>query len=173
MTGGRLGLLASVLAASACVSVEARGPQLGSPAPEYVTATLEGDSVSLASLRGEVVLVNLWATWCYPCREEMPSLDALELEMGGESFEVVAINVDTGDDTKPKKFLDETGINALGYYRDATMEVFNELKRRGLALGLPVTLLVGADGCLLAHMNGPADWSGEDAKRVVRAALGS
>jgi thiol-disulfide isomerase/thioredoxin len=133
----------------------------------------DGKPLALQDFSGRTVLVNLWATWCYPCREEMPSLDALELEMGGESFEVVAINVDTGDDTKPKKFLDETGINALGYYRDATMEVFNELKRRGLALGLPVTLLVGADGCLLAHMNGPADWSGEDAKRVVRAALGS
>ena len=82
----------------------------------------------------------------------------------------MAINVDTGDDAKPKKFLAETGVDALGYYRDNTLGLFNDLKKRGLALGLPVTLLVDGDGCLLAHMNGPADWAGDDAKRLVEAA---
>ncbi|HTV67226.1 MAG TPA: TlpA disulfide reductase family protein [Rhizobiaceae bacterium] len=129
--------------------------------------------MSLKDFTGRTVLLNLWATWCAPCRAEMPSLDALELEMGGESFEVVAVNIDTGDDTKPKKFLEETGVATLGYYRDATLGVFNDLKKRGLALGLPVTLLIGPDGCLLAHMNGPAEWAGEDARRLVEAALGS
>jgi hypothetical protein len=92
--------------------------------------------------------------------------------MGGEAFEVMAINVDTGDDTKPKKFLAEAGIEALGYYRDSTLDLFNELKRRGLALGLPVTLLVDGDGCLLAHMNGPADWASPDAKRLIAGVIG-
>ena len=85
----------------------------------------------------------------------------------------MAINVDTGDDTKPKKFLTETGVDALGYYRDNTLDLFNELKTRGLALGLPVTLLVDGDGCLLAHMNGPADWASADAKRFIAGAAGS
>ena len=129
-------------------------------------------AMNLEDFAGRTVLLNLWATWCAPCRAEMPELDTLELEMGGESFEVVAVNVDTGDDTKPKKFLEETGVAALGYYRDATLGLFNDLKKRGLALGLPVTLLIGPDGCLLAHMNGPADWAGDDAQRLVRAALG-
>ncbi|MBL8583081.1 MAG: TlpA family protein disulfide reductase, partial [Rhizobiaceae bacterium] len=102
----------------------------------------DGKPMTLADRQGKTLLVNLWATWCAPCRAEMPALDALETEMGGESFEVMAINVDTGDDTKPKKFLEETGVKALGFYRDSTMGVFNDLKKRGLALGLPVTLLV-------------------------------
>ena len=91
---------------------------------------------------GKTVLLNLWATWCAPCRDEMPALDALQKEMGGDDFEVVAVNVDTGDDTKPRKFLAETGVAALAYYRDNTLGLFNELKQRGLALGLPVTLLI-------------------------------
>ena len=133
----------------------------------------DGEPMTLADRAGKVLLVNLWATWCFPCREEMPSLNTLQKEMGSETFEVVAINVDTGDDTKPRKFLTETGVDALGYYRDNTLDLFNELKKRGLALGLPVTLLVDADGCLIAHMNGPADWAGADAKRFISGAAGS
>jgi thiol-disulfide isomerase/thioredoxin len=118
-----------------------------------------------------VLLVNLWATWCAPCRHEMPALDELQREMGGEDFEVVAVNVETGDDAKPKAFLDEIGVDSLAFYRDNTVGLFNELKRRNLALGLPVTLLIDEEGCLLAHMNGPAEWASEDAKALIRAAM--
>lgn len=122
---------------------------------------------------GKTVLLNLWATWCAPCRAEMPALDALQTEMGGDRFEVVAVNVDTGDDAKPKKFLADIGVKTLGYYRDASMGVFNDVKQRGLALGLPVTMLVDGDGCLLGHMNGPAEWASPDARKLIEAALGS
>ena len=131
----------------------------------------DGKPMTLADRAGKTVLLNLWATWCAPCRAEMPSLDALQKEMGGEKFEVVAVNVDTGDDTKPKKFLKDIGIGALGYYRDPTMALFNDVKKRGLALGLPVTMLVDGEGCLVAHMNGPAEWSGADARKLVETAL--
>jgi len=131
----------------------------------------DGQPMTVADLSGKTVLVNLWATWCVPCRTEMPALDALESEMGSDRFEVVAINVDRGDDEKPKAFLQETGIKSLAYYRDSSMGVFNDLKTRGLALGLPVTLLLDEDGCLLAHMNGPAEWASEDAKKLIEAAL--
>lgn len=130
-----------------------------------------GEPMTLADLSGKTVLMNLWATWCAPCRAEMPALDALQRDMGGADFEVVAVNVDTGDDQKPKAFLSETGVVSLAYYRDNTLGLFNELKKRALALGLPVTLLVDAEGCLLAHMNGPAEWSGADAKALIGAAL--
>jgi thiol-disulfide isomerase/thioredoxin len=130
----------------------------------------EGTPMTVADRAGKTVLLNLWATWCFPCREEMPALDALQKEFGGGHFEVMAVNVDTGDDIKPKKFLAETAISSLAYYRDSTLALFNDLKKRGLALGLPVTLLIDAEGCLLAHMNGPANWAGEDAKRLVAAA---
>ncbi|MBO6717395.1 MAG: TlpA family protein disulfide reductase [Rhizobiaceae bacterium] len=130
----------------------------------------DGAPMTLADLSGKTLLVNLWATWCAPCRAEMPALDALQAELGGDEFEVVAINVDTGGDEKPRKFLEEIGIGSLAYYRDDTIGVFNELKRRSLALGLPVTLLIDAKGCLIANMNGPAEWASEDAKALVRAA---
>lgn len=131
----------------------------------------DGKPMTIADHAGRTLLVNLWATWCAPCRAEMPALDALEREMGGEEFEVVAINVDTGDDTKPKKFLEETGVSSLGHYRDNTLAVFNDLKKRGLALGLPVTLLIDGEGCLLANMNGPAEWASPDARKLIEAAL--
>lgn len=129
-----------------------------------------GNPTNFGALGGKTLLVNLWATWCAPCRAEMPALDALQKSAGDENFEVVAVNVDTGDDTKPRKFLDDTGVANLAFYRDNTLGLFNDLKRRGLALGLPVTLLVGEDGCLLAHMNGPAEWSGADAAKLIEAA---
>jgi thiol-disulfide isomerase/thioredoxin len=132
----------------------------------------DGKPMTLADRTGKTVLVNLWATWCAPCRAEMPALDALQKEMGSDRFEVVAINVDTGDAEKPKKFLAQTGVATLAQYRDATMGVFEDLKKRGLALGLPVTLLVDDQGCLLANMNGPAEWAGADAKKLIGAALG-
>lgn len=131
----------------------------------------DGKPMTIADHSGRTLLVNLWATWCAPCRAEMPALDALEREMGGENFEVVAVNVDTGDDTKPKKFLEETGVASLGFYRDNTLSLFNDLKKQGLALGLPVTLLIDGDGCLLANMNGPAEWASPDAKKLIEAAL--
>ena len=132
----------------------------------------DGKPMTLGDRAGKTVLVNLWATWCAPCRAEMPALDALQKDMGSDRFEVVAVNVDTGDAEKPKKFLSETGVATLAHYRDSTMGIFEDLKKRGLALGLPVTLLVDAEGCLLANMNGPAEWAGADAKKLITTALG-
>jgi thiol-disulfide isomerase/thioredoxin len=128
--------------------------------------------MTLADHAGKTVLMNLWATWCAPCRAEMPALDALQKKKGGDKFEVVAVNVDTGDDIKPKKFLSEIGIQSLGYYRDNTLGLFETLKKDGLALGLPVTLLIDKDGCLLASMNGPAEWSSDDARKLIDKAVG-
>ncbi len=130
----------------------------------------EGTPMTLANFANKTVLINLWATWCVPCREEMPALNNLQEATGGETFQVLAINIDTGDVEKPQTFLEETGVDALGLYRDASMGVFNQLKREGLAFGLPVTLLVDGKGCLLGSMNGPAVWDGADAKALVMAA---
>ncbi|MDN5926604.1 MAG: TlpA family protein disulfide reductase [Hyphomicrobiales bacterium] len=132
----------------------------------------DGKPLKLADFKGKTVLMNLWATWCAPCRAEMPELDTLEKEKGGTGFEVVAVNADTGSDEKPKKFLAETGATTLAYYSDHTMGLFNELKDRGLALGLPVTLLIDKDGCLMTHMNGPAAWASAEAKTFIDAAGG-
>lgn len=130
----------------------------------------DGKQMTLADYKGKTLLVNLWATWCAPCREEMPALDKLEAEKGGADFEVVAINIDTGSDDKPKGFLSEIGIKNLTLHRDASMASFNELKRKNLAFGLPVTLLVDKNGCQIASMNGPAQWDGADAIKLIEAA---
>lgn len=136
-------------------------------------ADASGKAMSMADFAGKTTLVNLWATWCVPCREEMPALNGLQKALGSDRFQVVAINIDTGDVEKPKTFLDETGVDALGLYRDASMGVFNTLKKQGLAFGLPVTLLVDGKGCLLGHMNGPAAWDSPDARALVTAASGT
>jgi thiol-disulfide isomerase/thioredoxin len=120
----------------------------------------------------KTVLLNLWATWCGPCREEMPALNALQKAMGDEDFEVVAVNIDTGGDEKPKNFFADYRIDTLGFYRDSSMGVFNALKKEGLAFGLPATLLIDQKGCLLGAMNGPAAWDSEDARALITAAKG-
>lgn len=130
----------------------------------------DGTKMTLGDYKGKTLLVNLWATWCAPCREEMPDLDKLQAQKGGDDFEVVAINIDTGSDEKPKNFLNEIGVKNLTLHRDATMSSFNELKRKNLAFGLPVTLLVDKDGCQVSAMNGPAPWDGPDAIKLIEAA---
>ncbi|OJF92300.1 thiol:disulfide interchange protein TlpA [Pararhizobium antarcticum] len=133
----------------------------------------DGRDLTLADFGGKAVLLNLWATWCVPCREEMPALNALEKAAGSDRFEVVAVNIDIGDEEKPKAFLEETKVHDLGFYRDSSMGVFNTLKKEGLAFGLPVTLLIDDKGCLISAMNGPAVWDSDDAKALVKAAVGS
>lgn len=144
--------------------------------PRMIDLAFKGDggkSMTTRDLAGKVVLVNLWATWCVPCREEMPALNALQREMGGDGFEVVAINIDTGNDDKPKAFYADYKIDHLGYYRDSSMGVFNAVKKQGLAFGLPATLVLDKEGCLISSMNGPAAWDSSDAKALIKAAIGS
>ena len=133
----------------------------------------DGDAkpISLAAFKGKTILLNLWATWCVPCRAEMPALDALQAQSGSGEFEVVAVNVDNDGAEKAKAFLEQVQIKSLKSYGDPTMGLFNNLKREGLALGLPVSLLIGPDGCLLSAMNGPAAWGGTDAKKLIDTAV--
>jgi thiol-disulfide isomerase/thioredoxin len=141
--------------------------------PDLTFQNSEGKRVNLSDLRGRILLVNLWATWCVPCRKEMPALDALEQKLGGSDFGVVAINLDTGDRAKPKKFLNDIGVRHLAYYEDPSTEVFQQLKRYGRTIiGLPTTVLVDRSGCEIATLAGPAEWASEDALALLRAAIG-
>jgi len=133
----------------------------------------EGKDMTTADLAGKTVLLNLWATWCVPCREEMPALNALQSTMGGSDFEVVAVNIDTGSEQKPKNFYQDYKIDKLAFYSDSSMGVFNAVKKEGLAFGLPATLILDKKGCLIGAMNGPAAWDSEDAKALITAAKGS
>jgi thiol-disulfide isomerase/thioredoxin len=140
------------------------------PALTFIDAS--GAQKSLADWRGRTVLFNLWATWCVPCRAEMPALAALEKKLGGKDFEVVTVNIDTRDAEKPKAWLRDVGVTGLAYYADASAKVFQDLKLAGKAFGMPTTLLVDPAGCELATLAGPAEWASEDAVRLVAAALG-
>jgi thiol-disulfide isomerase/thioredoxin len=131
-----------------------------------------GKPVTLADFKGRTVLLNLWATWCVPCRTEMPALNALEEKLGSPDFQVVAVNIDTRDPEKPKAFLQEVGAKHLTYYADGNARSFQELKAVGRAFGMPTTLLVDPAGCEIGTIAGPAEWASEDAVRLITAALG-
>lgn len=131
-----------------------------------------GTDMTIADFKGRTVLLNLWATWCAPCRHEMPALDRLQAQLGGDAFKVVAVNIDTGNPEKPKKFLREIKAESLSYYADATMGVFNSLKSRGRAFGMPTTMLVDPNGCEIGTMAGPAEWDSDDAIALIKAAAG-
>ena len=139
--------------------------------PDLAFEDADGRPRKLSDWRGKTVLVNLWATWCVPCRKEMPALDALQAQLGGPKFQVVAVNIDTRDPEKPKAWLKEIGINQLTYYADPNAKIFQDLKSIGKALGMPTTLLVDRSGCEIATLAGPAEWASDDAIRLVRAAI--
>ena len=140
--------------------------------PDLAFTDEAGKPMSLGSFRGRTVLLNLWATWCVPCRKEMPTLDALEGELGGKDFQVVAVNIDTRDPDKPKQFLKEIGVGKLAYYADPSAKTFQELKAIGRAFGMPTTMLIDPQGCEIGTIAGPAEWASKDALKLIRAALG-
>jgi thiol-disulfide isomerase/thioredoxin len=130
-----------------------------------------GNDRHLAEWRGRTVLLNLWATWCVPCRKEMPALDELQAKLGGPPFEVLSVNIDTRDANKPRAWLREVGITRLSYYADASAKVFQDLKLVGRAIGMPTTILADPAGCEIGTIAGPAEWASEDALALLRAAL--
>lgn len=133
----------------------------------------DGRDLTLADFRGRTVLLNLWATWCAPCRHEMPALDRLQETVGGPKFEVVAVNIDTRHPERADNWLRETGIRHMANYSDRSAKVFQELKGAGRAFGMPTTLLIDPNGCELGFIAGPAEWASEDAVKLIRAALGT
>ncbi|KQQ13031.1 thiol:disulfide interchange protein [Methylobacterium sp. Leaf123] len=141
------------------------------PAPAVAFKGPDGAPTDLAALRGKLLLVNLWATWCAPCKAEMPALDRLQAELGGDTFQVVAINVETRNLDKPPAWFKANGITHLTYYGDPEGKVLPVIQSAVGSTGLPTTMLIDAKGCTLGVMKGPAEWSSEDGKRLIRAAL--
>jgi thiol-disulfide isomerase/thioredoxin len=138
--------------------------------PDLAFQDAAGARKSLADFRGETVLLNLWATWCVPCRKEMPALDALQGKLGGKGFQVVAVNIDTRDPNKPKAFLKNLGVKHLVYYADPSAKTFQDLKSIGRAFGMPTTLLVDPHSCEIATIAGPAEWASDAAVKLIVAA---
>jgi thiol-disulfide isomerase/thioredoxin len=138
--------------------------------PDLAFEDSDGKPRKLSDWRGRTVLVNLWATWCVPCRREMPALDRLQTRLGGKNFEVVAINIDTRDPEKPRSFLKEANLTRLGYFSDPKAKVFQDLKAIGRALGMPTSVLIDSQGCEIGTIAGPAEWDSDDAVKLIAAA---
>jgi thiol-disulfide isomerase/thioredoxin len=174
---------APVVEAQATVPPPAAGDGAGSPGrnelaafvfrrepevlPEVKFQDADGRERSLADWRGKVVLLNLWATWCLPCRKEMPALDRLQATLGSDQFQVVAISVDRTGLAGAKKFLEETKTPNLAVYADPTARLASSLR----AAGLPATLLIDKEGRELGRLLGPAEWDGEAARHLIQSAL--
>jgi thiol-disulfide isomerase/thioredoxin len=139
--------------------------------PDLAFEDADGKPRNLSDWRGRTVLLNLWATWCVPCRKEMPALDSLQTKLGGKDFEVVAVNIDTRDPDKPKNFLKEANLTRLGYFSDQKAKVFQDLKGIGRALGMPTSVLIDGQGCEIATIAGPAEWASDDAIKLITAAV--
>jgi thiol-disulfide isomerase/thioredoxin len=136
-------------------------------APEVVFSDGNGEEVRLSDWQGKVVLLNVWATWCGPCRHEMPALDRLQAELGSDRFEVVALSLDRSGLELPRQFYEENGIERLALYNDPT-------GRSGVALGafgMPTTVLIDGEGRLVGRLVGPAEWDVDEAKALIRALL--
>ena len=137
------------------------------PVPDFAFQDGAGKSLTIGQWKGRVVLVNLWATWCAPCRKEMPALAKLQAEMGSKDFEVVAISVDRKGVEASSAFLKDTGAGSLKLYVEPTAEILNQLQ----ALGLPATLLIDREGNEIGRLLGPADWASPEAQTLIKAAL--
>ncbi|WP_455153150.1 TlpA family protein disulfide reductase [Cupriavidus basilensis] len=153
-------LVSDDVAVGVVVHARARGPS-----PLRFTDE-NGATTSLAALRGRVVLLNVWATWCPPCREEMPTLDRLQAALGGPSFEVVTVSLDAGGLPVVQAFFRQTGVKHLHPYLDT----FHEAAALA-ATGIPVTLLIDSNGREVGRKLGPATWDDPRMLRLIRRYL--
>ena len=128
----------------------------------------EGE-MTLDAFEGKHVLVNFWATWCAPCRKEMPALNALQTEFGGEAFEVVTIATGRNQPAAMRRFFEEVGVDALPLYRDPKQKLAREMA----VLGLPITVILNPGGQEIARLRGDADWHSDSARAIVAAMIGA
>jgi len=130
---------------------------------------LEGGSHTLGDFGGKYVVVNFWATWCAPCRKEMPGLNALQAEFGGDAFEVVTIATGRNSPTGIRKFFKEAGVDLLPTYTDPKQK----LARQMSVLALPITVILNPQGQEIARLQGDAEWDSDSAKAIIAALIGA
>ena len=138
------------------------------PVPQTGFETREGAALTLGEFRGKVVVLNFWATWCAPCRKEMPSLDRLQAQFGKGQLEVLALAVGFNSPIAVKKFLEEFGIQDLSVFLDPKQAVAREMG----VLGLPVTVLIDREGNEVARLTGDAEWNSDSAVQIVSILIG-
>jgi thiol-disulfide isomerase/thioredoxin len=139
------------------------------PLPDLAFTGADGKPHRLSEWRGKTVLLNLWATWCAPCKTEMPSLDRLQARLGGGKFQVIALSTDIGGPEKPASFFKNEGIAHLEVYNDRTSEALKALN----ASGLPLSVALDKEGREIARLLGPADWDSPEATAQIEAFMNS
>ena len=169
-----VGLAASAVVFYLATSERPAGPRSGvgwanspEPVPEIRFQGADGELHTLSDFRGKVVLLNVWATWCAPCRKEMPALDRLQQTLGGAEFEVIALSIDSGGAAAVRRFYDEIGIRSLALYVDSTMAASGKLR----TVGIPTTLLLDREGRERWHKTGPEEWDSPEIVESLRAKL--
>jgi thiol-disulfide isomerase/thioredoxin len=134
------------------------------PMPELKFVNRKKRVITLDAFHGSVVLLNIWATWCVPCREEMPALDRLQKELGGPDFEVVALSIDRGQSFTIEKFYQELGLESLKIYHDPTGGVTYTLH----VPGIPATFLIDRKGQGLGYVIGPIEWDSPEILQEIK-----
>lgn len=134
---------------------------------DFTFSDAGGTERKLSDFRGKVVLVNLWATWCAPCKIEMPGLNRLQGKLGGDAFTVLSISLDFGGPDKPKRFLESNKLNHLGLYQSGSTKLMQQFG----APGLPFTLLIDHEGREIARLAGPAEWDSPEAIAMIKEAI--
>lgn len=157
---------ATMLASAAAGAFNFAATDAG-PVPAVIFLDGDGNERSLADFQGRVIVLNLWATWCAPCRKEMPSLDRLQAEHGGDDLEVVALAVDRGEIAKIVDFYDQLGVVNLAVYHDPTAKAGRVLR----APGLPTTLVIDREGHEVGRVLGDAEWDGDDVADLLKAII--
>jgi len=137
--------------------------------PEAVTGAAfqladDAGTATLADYRGKFILLNFWATWCAPCRKEMPMLQELQTEFGGDTFEVVTIATGRNSPHGVKKFFAENNISTLPRHQDPKQQLAAQMG----VFGLPITVIIDPEGREIARLRGDADWSSDSAKAIIK-----
>ena len=171
---GTLALALLVALSVASAAAEEKPPKIGEfipasppqPAPELSFTDLDGKAVSLADFKGKLLVLNLWATWCHPCLEEMPALEQLQVNIP-EKLIVAAISEDRGGKKIVEPFLDKLGLKKVKVYLDPKSDVGHAFEVRGL----PTTIVIGAGGKVVGKVEGPADWDSYEMLDVLKPFL--
>lgn len=161
----RLGVAAACLVA-AVAGCQRGGSLIGKPAPEFSLADLHGNAVRLANLKGRVVFVNVWATWCEPCRQEMPSMQALYEKIGGRDFEMLAVSADQSGRDVVERFV-KTYALTFPVLPDPELQVADRYQ----VTGYPETFVIDRNGTVVAHELGPRRWDAPDAVAAFRGLM--
>jgi thiol-disulfide isomerase/thioredoxin len=133
----------------------------------------DGKALTVADFAGKNLLVNFWASWCIPCREEMPALDALAARLNSDTFMVLPVNTGEAQPEKGRAFLADGNWPNLPLYEDTGFAAFKRMQREAVTVGLPVSLLLDEKGCEIGVIQGPAEWDTPDGERVIQALLGA